>query len=191
MTDMSAPTRGWLGPQPNPNELPLERVIGLTGRVIALHLHLAHGMPMLPVREVEGRANGGLVGDSHVLRRSRAVTIVDRSTLDALGMKPGEVREQITVEGLPEIPNIPRGTRLRAGGLVFRTNGPCEPCTHIGKMLGVADPEAVRDQLLRRRGAICTVVAVDGPLAVGDTIAVERSQPFVRRRLERAVRAVT
>lgn len=139
--------RGWPRPKPNPNEPPLERVLGLTGDVIALHLHVTHRMPMVPVTSVEGRRNGGLQGDSHVLRRNRAVTIVDRSTLDALGLRPGDLREQITVSGLPEITNLPRGTCVRAGGLVLRINGPCEPCAHIGKMLGVEDPES-----LRRRG---------------------------------------
>jgi hypothetical protein len=174
--------RGWPRPKPNPNELPLERVLGLTGEVTALHLHVAHRMPMVPVTSVEGRRNGGLQGDSHVLRRNRAVTIVDRSTLDALGLRPGDLREQITVSGLPEITNLPRGTRVRAGGLVLRINGPCEPCTHIGKMLGVEDPEALRKELLGRRGATCTVVAVDGPLTVGDTMAVEQRQPLAVRR---------
>ena len=174
--------RGWPRPKPNPNELPLERVVGLSGRVVALHLHVAHRMPMVPVERVEGRRNGGLLGDSHALRRNRAVTIVDRSTLDALGLDPGDLREQVTVEGLPEITNLPRGARVRAGGLVLRINGPCEPCVHIGKMLGVADPEALRQRLLGRRGATAAVVAADAPLVIGDTIAVEIRQPLVVRR---------
>jgi MOSC domain-containing protein YiiM len=140
-------------------------------------------MPMVPVERVEGRRNGGLIGDSHVLRRNRAVTVVDTSTLEALRLRPGDLREQITVSGLPEITNFPRGTRVRAGDLVLRINGPCEPCVHIGKMLGVSDPERLRQHLLGRRGATATVVAVDGALEVGDAIAVEERQPlYVRRR---------
>lgn len=174
--------RGWPRPKPNPNELSLERVLGLSGTVIALHLHVAHRTPMVPVERVEGRRNGGLLGDSHVLRRNRAVTIVDRSTLDALGLKPGDLREQITIEGLPEITNLPRGLRVRAGGLVLRITGPCAPCVHIGKTLGVEDPEQLRQQLLGRRGATATVVGVEGPLVIGDTLTVERRQPLVERR---------
>lgn len=174
--------RGWPRPKPNPNELPLERVLGLSGTVIALHLHVGHRMPMVPVEQVEGRRNGGLVGDTHVLRRNRAVTVVDRSTIDALGLMPGDLREQITIEGLPEITNLPRGLRVRVGGLVLRITGPCEPCVHIGKTLGVEDPELLRRELLGRRGATATVVAVEGPLVIGDGITVEQRQPLLRRR---------
>lgn len=137
---------------------------------------------MVPVTRVEGRRNGGLLGDSHVLRRNRAVTIVDRSTLDALGLEPGDLREQITIDGLPEMTNLPRGLRVRIGGLVLRITGPCEPCVHIGKMLGVEDPEGLRQQLLGRRGATATVVSVEGPLVIGDTLTVERRQPLLERR---------
>ncbi len=51
-------------------------------------------------------------------------------------------------------------------------SGPCEPCTHIGEMLGLADREAFRESLVGRRGALCTVVAVDGPARVGDAVEV-------------------
>ena len=58
------------------------------------------------------------------------------------------------------------------GGLVLQVNGPAKPCTHIGEMLGVEDPEIFRQSLEGRRGAACTVVQVDGLVRVGDTVEV-------------------
>ena len=56
--------------------------------------------------------------------------------------------------------------------MTLRVNGECEPCTHIGEMNGQADVEAFRVSLVRRRGALCTVVAAEAPIRVGDTVTV-------------------
>ncbi len=144
----------------------------MTGRVIALHVRTAkHGAPM-PVTEVVGRVGGGLEGDVHAHRSSRAVLVIDRATLDALGLAPGDLREEITIEGLPDVTNLPVDSELRIGGVTLRVNGPCEPCTHIGELLGIPDPEKFRQSLLGRRGALCTVSAVSGPIRVGDPVEV-------------------
>jgi MOSC domain-containing protein YiiM len=142
------------------------------GRVISLQVRTGkHGKPT-PVAEVVGRVGGGLDGDIHAHRTSRAVLVVDRATLDALRLAPGDLREEITIEGLPDVTNLPADGELRIGGVTLRVNGPCEPCTHIGEVLGVPDPEEFRKSLLGRRGALCTVAAVSGPIRVGDAVEV-------------------
>jgi MOSC domain-containing protein YiiM len=144
----------------------------VTGRVISLQIRTEkHGAPT-PVAEVAGRVGGGLDGDTHAHRTSRAVLVVDRATLDALGLAPGDLREEITIEGLPDVTNLPLDGELRIGGVTLRVNGPCEPCTHIGELLGVPDREEFRLSLLGRRGALCTVSAVSGPIRVGDAVEV-------------------
>ena len=144
----------------------------MSGRVVALHIRTEkHGAPT-PVTEVIGRAGGGLEGDVHAHRTSRAVLVIDRATLDALALAPGDLREEITVEGLPDVTNLPADTELRVGGLTLRISGPCEPCTHIGELLGVPDREAFRQSLLGRRGALCTVTAASGPVRIGDPVEV-------------------
>lgn len=143
-----------------------------SSRVIALHIRSEkHGAPTA-VAELVGRVDGGLEGDVHAHRTSRAVLVIDRATLDALNLKPGDLREEITIEGLPDVTNLPVDTELRIGGVTLRINGPCEPCTHIGELLGVPDPEEFRQSLLGRRGALCTVAAVSGPVRVGDPVEV-------------------
>jgi MOSC domain-containing protein YiiM len=51
-------------------------------------------------------------------------------------------------------------------------NGECKPCTHIGEMLEVDDPETFRLSLEGRRGAACHVVEVAGLVRVGDSVEV-------------------
>ena len=58
--------------------------------------------------------------------------------------------------------------------LTLRVNGACDPCTHIGEMNGIADPDEFQSMLEGRRGLVCTVVRADGPVRVGDPVnAVE------------------
>jgi MOSC domain-containing protein YiiM len=144
----------------------------MSGRVISLHVRSEkHGAPT-PVAEVVGRVGGGLEGDVHAGRTSRAVLVIDRATLDALRLAPGDLREEIAIEGLPDVTNLPVDSELRIGGVTLRVNGPCEPCTHIGELLGVPDREVFRQSLLGRRGALCTVSAVSGPIRIGDPVEV-------------------
>ena len=141
-------------------------------KVISLQLHEGHGKPMRAVAEARARVGGGIEGDSHVERTKRAVTVVDRATHASVGVGPGDLREQITIDGLPTLGDLGAGTLLRIGAITLRVNGPCDPCTHIGEMNGVADPDAFRTMLDGRRGLVCHVVAADGPVRVGDEIDV-------------------
>ena len=143
-----------------------------SGRVIALHIRSEKHAAPIAVAELVGRVGGGLEGDVHAHRTSRAVLVIDRATLDALQLAPGDLREEITIEGLPDVTNLPEDTELRIGGVTLRVNGPCEPCTHIGELLGVPDPEQFRQSLVGRRGALCTVAAASGPIRVGDPVEV-------------------
>jgi MOSC domain-containing protein YiiM len=144
----------------------------MNATVVGLHLHTRHGEHPRAVDEVVGRIGGGIEGDSHVDRPKRAVVIADRSAHEALGLQPGDLREQITVEGVPGVSLLPPDSEIRVGGLVLRVIGECEPCTHIGEIAGAGDVEAFQASLQGRRGAVCTVVAVTGPARIGDAVVV-------------------
>jgi len=144
----------------------------VNARIVGLHLHERHGERPRPVAEVVGRVGGGIEGDSHAHRAKRAVVIVDRSVYEALGLQPGDLREQVTVEGLPDVTTLAPGTELRAGAITLRVNGEAAPCTHIGELVGVEDVAAFQASLGGRRGAECTVIAVDGPARIGDAVEV-------------------
>ena len=144
----------------------------MNARVVGLHLHERHGDHPRAVAEVVGRVGGGIEGDSHVHRAKRAVVIVDRSVHEALGLRPGDLREQMTIEGLPGVTTLPPGTEVRVGGFTLRVNGEAAPCTHIGELVGTRDAAAFQASLAGRRGAECTVIAVDGPARIGDGVEV-------------------
>lgn len=141
-------------------------------RIIALQLHEQRCVQPRSVDEAGAVVGGGLIGDSHAEKQTRALLVVDRTTVDVHALRPGDLREQITIEGLPGVSALVPGTLLRAGALTLRVNGECEPCTHIGGMLAVEDPDAFRASLRGRRGALCTVVRAAGPIRVGDTVEV-------------------
>ncbi len=146
-------------------------------KVVSLQLHEGHGQPMRTVSEVSARVGGGIEGDSHVARTMRAVTVVDLETHTSVGVQPGDLREQITVEGLPKLGDLAEGTLLRIGAITLRVNGPCDPCTHIGEMNGVADLDEFQSMLEGRRGLVCNVVVADGPVRVGDAVSVMETAP--------------
>ena len=144
----------------------------MSAKVISLQLRAEKHAAPAAVAEAFGRVGGGIEGDVHAHRSSRAVLVIDRATLDALDLEPGDLREEITIEGLPGVTNLPVDSDLRVGGVTLRVNGACEPCTHIGELLGKTDPEEFRQTLIGRRGALCTVVEATAPIRVGDAVEV-------------------
>ena len=153
----------------------------MNGRVLSLQLLTAHGTRPRPVPEVRALVGRGLDGDIHGKTKPdsrRQVLIVDRATLLAMGLGPGDLREQITVE-FPSLETLPVGTLLRTGEVTFELTGVCEPCTHIGALNGVSDAEAFRSALGGRRGQLARVTTVEGEghIRVGDVIAVVTGSP--------------
>lgn len=144
----------------------------MNARIVALHVRPVREAAPQPREKVGGRVGGGIEGDFHVAKAARSVLVVDRSTLDDLGLAPGALREQVTVEGMPTVTALEPGTRLRMGGLTLQVNGPCDPCLHIGELNGVEDREAFRLSLAGRRGATCTVVVASGSVSVRDAVEV-------------------
>lgn len=145
--------------------------------VISLQLHQAEGQPLTAVAEARGLLDLGLEGDSHSQRgpgRKRQVLILDESTLSHFSLQPGQLREQITLRGLPDVSVIDPGRRLTIGEITFEAAGDCAPCLYIGGLLGVEDAEAFRQALEKRRGLLCRVVAVsgEGRIRLGDEVAL-------------------
>lgn len=146
-----------------------------TGQVLSIHLLREQRTPPQPVSEAKAVVGHGLDGDVHGKKRAddrRQVLILDAGTLRDFGLRPGDLREQITVE-FPVLEELPAGTQVRIGQVTFELTGPCEPCTHIGKVLNVDDRTAFQKGLEGRRGQLARVVDVegDGTIRVGDPVA--------------------
>jgi MOSC domain-containing protein YiiM len=149
--------------------------------VVSIQLLDAHGRPPRPVSEAVAVPGRGLEGDLDGKTREdgkRQVLLMDTETLDALGLSPGDLRDQVTLD-LPGLQRLPPGTLLRVGEAELELSGPCEPCTHIGELLGKENREVFRQSLVGRRGVLARVVAVtgEGRIRVGDLIELVGSDP--------------
>jgi MOSC domain-containing protein YiiM len=142
------------------------------GRVVSLQTKREHFAPLEPV-EAFRATSLGLDGDKHAGREEgkRQILVAEAGDLRDLGLGPGALREQVTVD-LPGLMSLGEGTRLRIGQAVLELTGVCEPCTHIGEHLGVDDPEALRQSLVGRRGMLARVVE-EGAIRRDDAVEVE------------------
>jgi MOSC domain-containing protein YiiM len=141
-------------------------------RVAALHVCPAHRAPMQPLTVAQAVADFGLEGDRHAKAGSRRqVLLVEKETLDALGLAPGMVRENITAQGANLMGLVP-GQRLRLGhDVVLEVTGTCTPCHRLDEVR-----DGLSQEMAERRGVNTRVVA-GGPVRLGDAIVVLEAQP--------------
>ena len=115
----------------------------------------------------------GLDGDKHAVASSnRQVLLADQEALDEVGVAPGTIKENLTVEGL-NVMGLPVGTRIRLGvSAVLEITNVCEPCFRMDEIR-----MGLKDELIGRRGMVARVIA-GGAIRVGDSIAIEEAQPL-------------
>lgn len=139
----------------------------MTPTVVALHLGIASRAPLRGVEEANALLEKGLDGDRHARANSRRqVLFIEQETLDEFGLRPGDVREQVTVRGI-DLNALPFGTRVTIGTARFEMAGPCAPCARMDELRS-----GLRAALRDRRGRFARVVAA-GTFAVGDPLVVE------------------
>jgi molybdopterin adenylyltransferase len=108
-------------------------------------------------------AGQGLEGCAHANPPKREVLFVSKEHLDSVGVEPGAIRENLTVEG-DDVEQWPIGQRVRAGGAVFEITMVCDPCHRMDELR-----QGLRAELEGRRGMLARVVE-GGEVAVGDEI---------------------
>ena len=135
------------------------------GQIIYLQLKPAEGEPMRIVDQVEAIANHGLRDDANAGRSKRQVLIIERELLDEFQLPIGDVRENITVEGIT-LAGTPAGVRMRVGQALLEVTLDCAPCEFIeGKRPGL------RKAMEGKRGTLFKVIE-GGEISVGDAIEV-------------------
>jgi MOSC domain-containing protein YiiM len=108
----------------------------------------------------------GLEGCAHARPGGqRQVLFVSKEHLDSVGVAPGAIRENITVEG-DDVQAWPVGKRVRVGDALFEVTMDCPPCERMDALR-----TGLRAELEGRRGTLARVVE-GGELAVGDEISV-------------------
>ena len=118
-------------------------------------------------------ADLGIEGDKHASAASkRQVLLADKEALDAVGVLPGTIKENVTVEGA-DVMSLAAGTRIRLGqSAMLEITAVCEPCFRMDEIR-----EGLKAELEGRRGMVSRVVK-GGTIKVGDPIAIEESEPL-------------
>jgi MOSC domain-containing protein YiiM len=137
----------------------------MSATIIHLQIKPAEGAPMKPAPSVTAIAGYGLKDDANAGRRQRQVLIIERELLDEFQLPVGDVRENITVQGIQLAGTAP-GTRVRVGQALLQATLDCAPCQFIeDKQPGL------RAAMKGKRGTLFKVIE-GGEINVGDEIAI-------------------
>ncbi len=122
-------------------------------------------LPMEELEEVRVITNVGLEGCAHARPGGgpRQVLLVDRETLEAMDLRPGIVRENITTEGI-DVNSLALQQELRIGEVRLQVSEICHPCDQLEKIR-----PGLRREMRGRRGMLCRVLE-GGMIRRGDTI---------------------
>jgi MOSC domain-containing protein YiiM len=107
----------------------------------------------------------GFEGCAHANPPRREVLFASKEHLDAVGVEPGAIRENVTVEGA-DVHSWPVGQRVRVGEALFEITMVCDPCHRMDELR-----TGLRALLEDRRGMLAHVVQ-GGEVAVGDEIVL-------------------
>lgn len=134
--------------------------------VSGLFVSLGRGSGLsTPVERARAIAGHGFEGCAHAGRERREVLFASGEHLEAVGVEPGAIRENVTVTGA-DVQAWEIGQRVRAGGAVFEITMVCEPCHKMDALR-----EGLRAELDGKRGMLAVVVE-GGDVAVGDALSL-------------------
>ena len=108
-------------------------------------------------------AGEGLEGCAHANPPRREVLFVSKEHLDSVGVEPGDIRENLTVEG-EDVQRWPIGKQVRVGEALFEITMVCDPCKRMDDLR-----QGLRVELEDKRGMLARVVE-SGEVAVGDSV---------------------
>ncbi|MDQ1410787.1 MAG: hypothetical protein QOJ41_2522 [Acidobacteriaceae bacterium] len=122
-------------------------------------------LPMEQLEEVRMIANVGLDGCAHGRPGggARQVLLVDRETLEAMDLRPGVIRENITTDGI-DVNGLALKQELRIGEVRLQVSEICHPCDQLEKVR-----PGLRREMRGRRGMLCRVLE-GGMIRSGDPI---------------------
>ena len=121
-------------------------------------------LPMEELSEVQVVADTGFEACAHAQPRGkRQVLLVDRETLEAMDLRPGIIRENITTDSL-NVNSLQIGQLLRIGEVRLEVSAVCTPCDQME-----AIRPGLRKELWGRRGMLCRVLD-GGMIRRGDAI---------------------
>ena len=145
------------------------------GSVVSLTINPGSRQPLDFVESASFVGGRGIEGDRHYSdRENRAgyqVLLMDRETIEGLGLSIGDVRENVTTEGF-DLATLEPDQRVVIGDeVVLRVFKDCPPCGRMDELR-----PGLRSELLGRRG-ILAAVERGGSASVGDAIRVLKAVP--------------
>ncbi len=93
----------------------------------------------------------------------REVLLASKEHLDALGLEPGAIRENVVVEGA-DVHDWPVGQQVRVGAALLEITMVCDPCHKMDRLR-----DGLRAEIDGKRGMLAHVVE-GGEIALGDPI---------------------
>jgi MOSC domain-containing protein YiiM len=115
------------------------------------------------VVRVSAVAGQGLDADASSGRTRRQVLLVSEKNLLDLGLKPGDVRENVVLQGVT-VEQFEAGDRLVLGEAVLEITMDCQPCERMDEVR-----PGLRALIQGRRGMLAKVI-VSGTIQVGDEV---------------------
>jgi MOSC domain-containing protein YiiM len=107
----------------------------------------------------------GFEGCSHANPPRREVLFASKEHLDSVGVEPGAIRENVTIEGA-DVQAWQVGQRVKIGGALFEVTMVCDPCQRMDELR-----TGLRALLEDKRGMLAHVVE-GGEVALGDEIVL-------------------
>lgn len=150
-------------------ELNLKEAIkkGTQGFIYSIQLCPGHRRDMKEVKYVEAVENFGLVGDRHAITdSSRQVFLIELETLEELGLKPGQVKENIATKGIFLMQLLPTQQLKIGRQVIIEITKPCTPCNRMDEIR-----QGLVQEIAGRRGMLAGVVR-GGQIRRGDQINI-------------------
>lgn len=133
----------------------------VNGVVTELFVKRQHHASLQAATTIECSQGG--IGGRVACAAFREALIASRSVTAELGLKTGDLRENIVVD-FDGLYDVPSGTVVKIGQVLVRLTFHCEPCKKILKLVDF-------DRLLHRRGVFGTFLN-RGKISIGDACSV-------------------
>ncbi len=138
------------------------------GIIASLQLCPGYRKPMRFVSSAAAITGKGLDGDSHSIEESsRQILLIEKETLEELQLKPGDVKENITTQGIALMQLQFKQHLLIGDSVVLEITKPCSPCSRMDEIRS-----GLRQQLAGKRGMLARVIS-GGTIRTGDRIFVQ------------------
>jgi MOSC domain-containing protein YiiM len=138
----------------------------MNGTVRALLVKSEKGIKAAPRNSVQVTLYG-FDGDRHArVSGRRQILLISGSVLDRFGLKPGDLHENVVVDGF-DVMSLQEGQRLRLGDAVVAVTIPCEACVQMDRVR-----PGLQQALKDCRGMFVKVLE-PGTVRIGDSVCEE------------------